>query len=126
MTMISLFAVIAVILALAGIFGTMAHNVAQRTREIGVRVAFGAHQRRIMGMVLREGLLLDIAGLGLGALMLFLFALILKSQLYGVGPVNLVYGGIAAVLLVLVTLAATVLPALRASRVDPMEALRVE
>jgi predicted permease len=125
MTMISL-AVIAVFLAMAGIFGTMAHNVAQRTREIGVRVAFGAHRRRIMGMVLREGLLLDIAGLGLGALLMFLFALILRSQLYGVGPVNLVYGAVAALLLVLVTVAATVLPALRASRVDPMEALRVE
>jgi ABC-type antimicrobial peptide transport system permease subunit len=57
---------------------------------------------------------------------LFSFSLILRSQLYGVGPVNLLYGGIAALMLGLVTLVATVLPALRASRVDPMKALRFE
>jgi len=125
-TMVSLFAVIALLLAMAGIFGTMSHNVAQRTREIGVRVAFGAHQRRILTMVLREGLLMDVAGIGLGTLALFSFAMILRSQLYGVGPVNLIYGGIAALLLGAVTLVATALPALRASRVDPMQALRFE
>jgi len=124
--MVSLFAVIALLLAMAGIFGTMSHNVAQRTREIGVRVAFGAHQRRILTMVLREGLLLDVAGIGVGALALISFAMILRSQLYGVGPVNLLYGGGAALLLVAVTLVATMLPALRASRVDPMQALRFE
>jgi predicted permease len=125
-TMVSLFAIIALILAMAGIFGTMSHNVAQRTREIGVRVAFGAHRRRILTMVLREGLLMDVAGIGLGIFALFSFSMILRSQLYGVGPVNLLYGGAAALLLALVTLVATVLPALRASRVDPMKALRFE
>jgi len=111
---------------MAGVFGTMSHNVAQRTREIGVRVAFGAHRRRILTMVLREGLLMDVAGIGVGSLALVSFAMILRSQLYGVGPVNLIYGGIAALLLGAVTLVATVLPALRASRVDPMQALRFE
>jgi len=125
-TMVSLFAVIALLLAMAGIFGTMSHNVAQRTREIGVRVAFGAHKRRILTMVLREGLLMDVAGIGVGSLALVSFAMILRSQLYGVGPVNLIYAGVAALLLGAVTLVATVLPALRASRVDPMQALRFE
>jgi predicted permease len=125
-TMVSMFAVIALLLAMAGIFGTMSHNVAQRTREIGVRVAFGARKRRILTMVLREGLLMDVAGIGVGALALVVFAMILRSQLYGVGPVNLIYGGIAALLLGAVTMVATALPALRASRVDPMQALRFE
>ncbi len=126
MKMVSMFAVIALVLAMAGIFGTMSHNVAQRTREIGVRVAFGAHDRRIMIMVLREGLIITGFGTGVGLLLLFLFALALRSQLYGVGSVNLLYAGIAMVLLACVTAMATMIPALRASRVDPMKALRFE
>jgi putative ABC transport system permease protein len=104
----------------------MFHNVGQRTREIGVRAAFVAKQSRIMTMVLREGLILDVIGIGLGFLLLFLFAAMLRSQLYGVGPLNLAYAGIAVLILAVVTLLATVLPALRASRIDPMRALRFE
>jgi predicted permease len=126
LTMVSLFAVIALILAMAGIFGTMAHNVAQRTREIGVRVAFGANHRRILMMVLREGLLLDLVGIGVGFGLLAMFTVILRSQLYGVGALNMVYIVVAILLLTGVTMVATVLPALRASRVDPMRALRFE
>jgi len=126
MTMVSLFAVIALILAMAGIFGTMAHNVAQRTREIGVRVAFGADHRRILTMVLRDGLILDVVGIGVGFAMLTGFTMILRSQLYGVGALNVLYLGVAIFLLTAVTMVATVLPALRASRVDPMRALRFE
>jgi len=124
--LVSLFAVIALVLAMAGIFGTMSHNVAQRTREIGVRAAFGAHDRRILTLVLREGLVLDLFGIGLGFLCLFLFTAILRVQLYGVGGLNLLYVGVAVAAVALVTLAGTALPALRASRVDPMQALRVE
>jgi len=126
LTLISSFAVLALVLAMAGIFGTMSHNVAQRTREIGVRVAFGAHRRRILLMVLREGLLLDAIGIGAGLGALFFFAAILRSQLYGIGPVNLLYAGVAVALLAAVTIVAAALPALRASRIDPMQALRTE
>jgi predicted permease len=126
MKMVSMFAFIALVLAMAGVFGTMSHNVAQRTREIGVRVAFGAHDRRIMTMVLREGLIITGFGTAVGLLLLFLFALALRSMLYGVGPVNLLYAGIAIVLLACVTAVATLIPAMRASRVDPMKALRFE
>ena len=122
--LVSLFAVIALILAMVGIFGTMAHSVAQRTREIGVRVAFGGHRRRILAMVLREGLMLDLSGIGAGFVLLFVFSAILSSQLYGVGPLKLVYMGVAALLLAAVTILAATLPAIRASRVDPMQALR--
>jgi predicted permease len=126
LTMVSGFAGIAVLLAMAGIFGTMAYNVAQRTREIGVRVAFGAHQRRILTMVLREGLILTGLGTAVGINLLLIFSWLLRSQLYGVGPLNLLYAGIAVVLLATVTMAATALPAIRASRVDPMQSLRFE
>jgi hypothetical protein len=82
--MVSLFAVIAMVLAMVGIRGTMSHNVAQGTSEIGVRVAFGARKRRILTMVLREGLLLDVIGIGAGLGMLLFFSVILRSQLCGV------------------------------------------
>jgi hypothetical protein len=126
MTMVSMFAVIALVLAMAGIFGTMAHNVAQRTREIGVRVAFGADHGRILTMVLREGLILDAVGIGVGLVALVVFTQILRSQLYGVGALVVLYVGIAIALLTGVTMVATALPALRASRIDPMKALRFE
>ena len=126
MRLVSMFAVIALVLAMAGIFGTMSHNVTQRTREIGVRAAFGAHDRRILGLVLREGLILDLVGIGAGFGLLAMFFLILRSQLYGVGALDLIYLGVAALLVILVTVAGTAIPALRASRVDPMRALRVE
>jgi ABC-type antimicrobial peptide transport system permease subunit len=124
--MISLFAVIATVLAMGGIFGAMSHNVAQRTREIGVRVAFGAHDRRILMLIVRDALFVNLVGIAIGFVLLFLFAAVLRSQLYGVGPLNLGYAGIAVLLLAGVTLIATVIPALRAARVDPMKALRFE
>jgi ABC-type antimicrobial peptide transport system permease subunit len=126
LTMVSLFAVIAMILAIAGILGTIFHNVTQRTREIGIRIALGAHHRRILMMVLRHGSILVGVGIGLGIVLVVSFAAVFRSQLYGVGPLSPVYTGIAVVLVAMVTLAATMLPARRASRVDPMEALRFE
>jgi ABC-type antimicrobial peptide transport system permease subunit len=126
LTMVSLFAVMAVVLAMTGIFGTISHNVTQRTREIGVRIAFGAHHRRILTMVLRRALILVGVGIGVGIVLVVSFAAVFRSQLYGVGPLSPVYSGIAVLVVALVTLAATMLPARRASRVDPMEAHRVE
>lgn len=124
--LISLFAGLAMLLAMGGIFGTISHNVAQRSREIGVRVAFGAHRGRILAMVLREGLLLDVTGIGAGLGFLMLFTIILKSQLYGVGALGVAYLVMSALLLAAVTLVAAILPAMRAARVDPMQALRTE
>jgi putative ABC transport system permease protein len=124
--MVTLFAMIAVMLATAGIFGTMSHSVAQRTREIGVRVAFGADHRRVLTMVLSRGLTLAGLGIGVGMLLVVSFAAILRSQLYGVGPLNLLCAGAALMLVALVTLVATVLPALRAIHVDPIQVLRFE
>ena len=124
--LVSMFALIALLLAMAGIFGTMAYKVSQRRREIGVRVAFGADEGRVVWMVLKEGLLLAGAGIGMGTAMLFAFAIILGSMLYGLSPVNLLYFGGAVAIMAVVALLATAIPALRASRIDPVRALSVE
>lgn len=124
--MVGLFAAIALILAMSGIFGTVSNQVSQRTREIGIRVAFGADHRRILTMVLGQGLALAGIGVGVGMALMGSFAGVLRSQLHGVGPFSVVHAGVAIAVVVLVTLLATTLPALWATRVDPMEALRFE
>lgn len=124
--MVGLFAAIALILAMSGIFGTLSNHVNQRTREIGIRVAFGADHRRILTMVLGQGLTLAAVGIGVGMVLMGSFSAVLRSQLHGVGPFNVVYGIVAVAAVVLVTLLATTLPALRATRIDPMVALRFE
>jgi predicted permease len=125
-TLVGLFAVLSVILAMAGIFGTVSHNVAQRTREIGVRVAFGAHRWRILRLVLRQGLIMSGVGIGTGVLLVLVFYSGLRSLFYGISPLQPTLAGLAILLLFVVTLVATVLPAFRAVRVDPMQALRFE
>ena len=122
--LLALFSILAVLLAAVGIFGLMAQVVSRRTSEIGLRMALGAARGDVMGMVLRQGL--TLAGLGaiLGLAGAFALARALQSLLYGIGitdPVS--YIGAMAVL-VLAVLLACALPAWRASRVDPMVALR--
>jgi putative ABC transport system permease protein len=124
--MVGLFAAMAILLAMAGIFGTLSHSVAQRNREIAVRLAFGADRRRILTMVLRQGIALLGVGIGAGMLLVASSAAVIRSQLYGVSPLEPVETGVAILLVALVTLAATMLPALLATRVDPIQALRFE
>ncbi len=126
MLLIGVFAALALALAAVGVYGVIAASVVARTREIGVRVALGATARRVQGMVMREGMALALAGLAIGlgaAAGLSRFA---ASLLYGVRPTDPVtYAGIA-LLLVGITALACFVPAWRAGRVDPMEALRAE
>ena len=120
------FAVLALALAAVGVYGVMAYSVAARTREIGVRVALGAQPRNVFGMVLRQGLGAAAVGLTLGLLGAAALGRLLMKLLYGVAPTDaLTFGGVAVVLL-LVTLVACLIPARRAVRVDPLEALRSE
>jgi predicted permease len=119
-------AALAVGLAAVGLYGMMSYSVVQRTREIGVRIAMGANRREILGLVLRRCLRLSIIGVAVGLLLSIPAGIALASWLYGVGgtdPVTLL--GVP-VLLLAVALAAGYLPALRATRVDPMTALRCE
>jgi putative ABC transport system permease protein len=122
--LLTLFSGLAVALAAVGIFGLMAQSVVRRTQEIGVRVALGATPRQVLGLVLRQGLLLAAAGIVLGLGGALAVARGLQGMLYGVGAADPVsYAAAAAVLLVSVAVA-SIIPAWRASRVDPTVALR--
>lgn len=120
------FAITALLLALMGIYGVISYNVAQRTREFGIRLALGAEAGAVLRGVLRQGVLLTTAGLVLGAAAAALATRLLASLLYGVGTTDpLTFAGVAALLLA-VALTASAIPALRATRVDPVVALRGE
>jgi predicted permease len=113
-------------LACFGLYGVMSHAVARRTSELGVRLALGAPRARILWMVLRQSLSLVLLGLGAGLLLVLGAARLLASQLFGVAPTDPATIGSAALGLILVATAAAYLPAWRASRVDPLVALRSE
>jgi putative ABC transport system permease protein len=120
------FAALALLLAAIGIYGVTAFGVAQRTHEFGVRMALGAAGRHVLALVLREGLTLALFGLALGLGGAYLVGRVMQSSLYGVSALDLrAFGAVAAVLLAAALLACYI-PARRASRVDPMVALRDE
>jgi ABC-type lipoprotein release transport system permease subunit len=126
MLLLSIFAGLALTLAAVGIYGVMAYAVAQRTREMGVRLALGAQPRDILGMVLLGGGKLAAFGIVLGLAGALALNRLLRSQLYGVSAHDpLTYAGVA-LLLGIVAFVACYLPARRATRVDPLIALRYE
>ena len=121
---IAVFAIAALVLPSVGLYGVMASAVAQRTREIAIRSALGGRPSALRWMVMREGLLVALTGIGAGGLASLATAGALRSLLYDVAPTDLpTYAGIA-LLLLLVVLVAAHGPARRATRVDPMIALR--
>jgi len=124
--LLATFAVIALILAAIGIYGVMSFSVAQQTHEIGLRMALGASPGRVLSLVLREGILLAVTGLALGLGGTYLVGRTMQSVLYEVTAIDpLAVGGVAVLLLIAAALACY-LPARRATRVDPMTALRCE
>jgi predicted permease len=120
------FAALATVLAGLGLYGVLAYSVAQRSREIGLRVALGAPARRIRGMVLRQVATMTSIGVALGAVAAVLLGRAARSLLYDIGAGDPAALAAAAAVLAAVTLAAAYLPARRASRVDPMVVLRYE
>jgi putative ABC transport system permease protein len=122
----SIFGVAAVLLAAIGIYGLMAYSVAQRTQEIGIRLALGAEPRGVRNMVIREGARLAIAGLVLGLGAAFGLTRLLASLLYGVQPRDLVVFAASLAILAGIALFSVWLPARRATRIDPIRALRCE
>ena len=120
------FAAVALMLAAIGIYGVMAFVVAQRRHEIGLRLAFGASQERVLGLVLKEGLALAAGGLGLGLIGAFFVGRALRGLLYGVGTIDSIALGAVALTLFTAAFFACYVPARRAAGVDPMEALRCE
>jgi predicted permease len=122
----SVFGFVATVLAIIGLYGVMSYSVAQRTREIGIRMALGAEQGKVVGMVMREVLLLIAIGVAVGVPAALLLTRVVKSQLYGLEAHDPWTLGLATALLAIVACAAGYVPAMRASRVDPMKALRYE
>jgi predicted permease len=122
----TVFGFVATVLAIIGLYGVMSYSVAQRTREIGIRMALGAEQRKVIGMVMREVLTLIAIGIGVGVPAALVLTRVVKSQLYGLEAHDPWTLGLATGLLAVVACAAGYVPALRASRVDPMKALRYE
>lgn len=123
-TLLGLFASVALVLATMGIYGVMSFGVAQRTREIGIRVALGADRSRVLGLVLREGALLAAVGVTIGSVAALSFARLLSSMLYEVSVTDAPTYTVMILLLAVAVLLATWIPARRAASVDPVMALR--
>jgi len=124
--LLMMFAGVALLLAVAGVYGVMAYTVTQRVPELGVRIALGATPENIRGLMLRQGARLAGAGLTIGLVLAVLSSRLLQGLLFGVAPRDpLVLVAVAATIAV-ATLAACYVPVRRAVRVDPMAALRAE
>jgi putative ABC transport system permease protein len=124
--LLGIFAVVAGVLAAIGIYGVLAYSVVQRTQEIGVRMALGAERRQVMTLILRRGVVVAVTGIVIGLAGAFAGAQYMQSMLFGVEPRDPATFVTVAIAFALVAAAAAYLPARRATKVDPMVALRVE
>ncbi len=120
------FGLLAALLVAVGLYGALSYRISRRTTEIGVRMALGANQGQILWMVLRESLVLGIAGLALGLPLSLLLARALRTLLYGLAPTDFVTFTVAFIGISIITLTASLIPARRAAGVDPMNTLRSE
>ena len=126
LSLLSLFSAIGLLLSVIGIYGIMAYNVSQRTHEIGLRMALGAQSRQILRLVLKEGMRLAIYGILLGLGLAFSLTRVMKNLLFGVSPTDPLTLTIVSLVLVMAALVACYMPARKATKVDPLIALRYE
>ena len=126
MTLLAVFATLALLLAAIGIYGVLSYFVVQSTPEIGIRLAMGAQTRDVVSLVLRRGMTLTLVGVGIGLIGSFFLTRLMSTLLYGVSASDPRTFGVIAVLLTAVALLACYIPARRAARIDPMVALRGE
>ncbi len=124
--LVSVFAAVGLLLATVGLFGLISYSVEQRRNEIGIRVAVGAEKSDIIGMVLRTGVTLGVAGVLVGLVVTLAISRVLKNQLFGVSTTDPVTFASVALGLIAVAIAACYIPALRAANADPLVALRNE
>lgn len=126
MLLLGLFAALALLLASIGIYGVMSYSVAQRTREIGIRIALGARRADVLQMTVKQALKLVGAGMIMGLIAAFLLTRVLASLLFGISPTDPITFIAISVVLLAVAILASYLPALRATKVDPIMALRAQ
>ena len=126
MELIAVFAVTALLLAAAGLYAVIAYLVSQRTREIGIRLALGATPQHILGLMMRHGMKLTLIGVTIGVVGAIVVTRLMRSLLFGVAPTDLMTFCICAVVLMVVALLACFIPARRATKVDPLVALKYE
>ena len=124
--LLGLFAALAILLAVVGVQGVLSHGVAQRTREIGIRIALGARPTHVAGGVVREGVMLTLVGLAIRWSAAIAASRMLSSVLFGIDPIDPVTFDVVPVVVLCVAAAASYLPARRAARVDPLTVLRSE
>jgi putative ABC transport system permease protein len=125
-TLLGVFAAVALLVAAIGTYGVLAYSVSQRTKELGLRMALGADRQGVLTLIVREGLTVALAGIAAGAAAALLLSRALSALVYGVSihdPSTYVE---VTVVLVVIALVASIVPAVRASRVDPMVALRLD
>jgi ABC-type antimicrobial peptide transport system permease subunit len=125
-TLSGFFGLLALVLACIGLYGTLSYSVASRTNEIGIRMALGAGRRDVFWLILREALLLVLAGVAVGLPLIFAVTRLASTLLFGLTPTDPVSLLFAALLMLAVSMVAGYLPSRRATRVDPMVALRCE
>jgi putative ABC transport system permease protein len=126
MVLLTLFAALALTLSGIGAYGAMAYLVSQSTRDIGIRMALGATQSNILGVVVWRGLRLALAGVGIGVVGAFALSHVMKSLLFGIAPTDAVTYAGTCLLLLAIGLSASYFPARQAARTDPSVSLRCE
>src|SRR5262249_40583006 len=125
-SLMTLFSVLALVLSAIGIYGVMSYSVVQRTSEIGIRMALGARRVNIIGLMLRQGMIPVVIGLAVWLLGAWSLKRVLSGLLYGVSSTDVITYAIVAMLILLTAVIAILIPARRATQIDPLTALRQE